>query len=381
MRVKKVCLLAVLAALACLGSTASAEAGRTVPQGFFGTVLDGGLLQAPAGVQDAQLGRMSLNGVESIRTSFSWAAVQPNEGAPPDFASTDRLVASAAVHGLSLLPVVVYAPAWARADASAFNSPPRDPEQYAAFLTVLIGRYGPSGSFWQEHPELPKRPLREWQIWNEPHLRLYWNSPRWEQGYGALLRASRRAIRAADPRAKVVLAGLTGFSWDALAALYRSGHIRHQFDVAALQTYTGPPRLLLKATRLFRQVLARHGDARTPIWITEFGWPAARGRTKVPSYQRNIATTDRGMAQRLSGAYRLFAAVRSRPDVRVERLYWYTWSAPYTRSNDPGTGIFRFAGLNRYDGSSFRATPALRAYRTAARSLEGCVKTQTGSCR
>ena len=46
------------------------------------------------------------------------------------------------------------------------------------YLAALVERYGPDGTFWTDHPELPKHPLREWQIWNEPHLPAYWDAPR-----------------------------------------------------------------------------------------------------------------------------------------------------------------------------------------------------------
>ena len=41
----------------------------------------------------------------------------------------------------------------------------------------LQKRYGPRGSWWQDHPDVPKRPIRTWQIWNEPHLRFQWGNP------------------------------------------------------------------------------------------------------------------------------------------------------------------------------------------------------------
>ena len=57
------------------------------------------------------------------------------------------------------------APAWAARNPAVPSSPPRDPADYAAFLTALIGRYGPAGLFWQAHPELRPQPIRRWQIW------------------------------------------------------------------------------------------------------------------------------------------------------------------------------------------------------------------------
>jgi hypothetical protein len=269
----------------------------------------------------------------------------------------------AAANGLALLPVVQYAPPWARAYPRRETSPPRRESDYAAYLTALVRRYGPSGSFWTENPALPRRPLREWQIWNEPHLRTYWNASarsRWgsPRGYVRLLRASHRAIKAADPRAKVVLAGLTQLAWDELAALYRRG-IRRHFEVATLQTFPQTPSRALRAVRLFRRAMNRAGDRRKPIYVTEITWPASKGLTKGIRFQRQ--ETPRGMARRLSQAYALL--VRQARRLRLARVYWYTWASPYGR----GGSIFRYAGLNRYADGVFTEQPALAAYRRSAR--------------
>ncbi len=367
----------VLAAL--LGLVAPASA-RSVPRGFYGAVYDGAVTKAPAQVQDGQFARMARAGVESVRTVFSWADAQPVEGGPIDFTDTDQAVALSAAHGVSLLPVVIYTPAWARADTSTAASPPKHRRDYVAYLRALAERYGSAGTFWRRHPELPRRPVTYWQVWNEPHLRLYWNASHWQRGYGALLRASHAALRHADHRAHVVLAGLTGTSWEALASLYKLGKVKGAFDVAALQTYTGSARHLLLAVRLFRKVLKRHGAARMPLWLTEIGWPAARGHIKLPSYQRTIATTKLGMAKRLFEGYALLARKRRARSVRVSRVYWYSWASPYTPTSQVGIGIFRYAGLFRFDGTSFKEQPAFVAYRRSARQHEGCRKAPSGAC-
>jgi hypothetical protein len=102
------------------------------------------------------------------------------------------------------------------------------------------------GSFWSQHPRLPKSPIRAYQVWNEPELGYRWYAPAgsayaWPRGYVTLLREAQRALRAFDPQTKIVLAGLTDDSWNALRRLYRV-HARPYFDIAAIQAYTGSPR-------------------------------------------------------------------------------------------------------------------------------------------
>jgi hypothetical protein len=366
----RISLVLGLALAVLLGSALSASA-RSVPRDFYGTVLDGSVLTAPPDVLAGQWARMASSGVETARVVFSWSDAQPAAGGPIDFSHTDALVAGAAAHGIDLLPVVLYAPPWAREDQALFNSPPAHPADYAAFLTALVARYGPNGTFWAEHPELPKRPLHTWQIWNEPQLRFQWNAPGYARGYGALLRASYRALKQADPGSTVVLAGATNLSWEAIAALYSKGHIHGYFDVAAVHPYTATPIHVVRIVQLVRQVLRRHHDARVPVWITELGFPASKGRSRS---KNTLQTTPREAAKRLTKTYELLAHERHNSQVRVSRVYWYTWASPYRGD------IFSFTGLYRFNGTSFTAQPQLSAYVRSARAHEGCRKAASGAC-
>ncbi len=95
--------------------------------------------------------------------------------------------------------MVIHAPDWAaRHPGGNLDSPPREPEQYARFLAAAARRYGTGGSFWAERPELPRRPIRDWQIWNEPSLRDFWSVTSWARDYVALL--ARRGPRAESGR-------------------------------------------------------------------------------------------------------------------------------------------------------------------------------------
>jgi hypothetical protein len=350
--------------LGALSLAVPAAAQARVPASFFGTMWDGEIVNnASEPVQDREWARMAETGVRSSRATFEWVKIEPRRGRY-DFTSSDRLVGLASRHGVELLPVVIYAPRWARERRGNFASPPRDPADYTRFLAKLIRRYGPAGSFWDENPELPRRPLRAWQIWNEPHLAFQWDGrpgDDWAREYGGLLRASHRAVRRADPGARVVLAGLSNRSYVYLNHLYRRGRVRGAFDVAALHPYTVDPDGVVHLIRRFRQVMTRNGARRTPLWITELGLPASRGRFRSDSW---LQTTDRGMARFLSRAYKAIAAARDDPATRVDRAYWYTWASIYCCEQ------FRFSGLLQYDNKEgVEPKPALRSLRAAIRKL------------
>lgn len=372
-------LLAIATALLAVAPAAEGSQ-RRVPVGFYGVMWDRAAATAPDADQTAQWNLMARSGVESVRTVFSWAKAQPEGGQPPSFAATDQVVALAAARHIRLLPIVVATPDWAARDPSHGRaSPPARIEDYTAYLDALVRRYGPEGSFWAERPDLPPLPLREWQIWNEPHLDFYWHVPgddqaAWAPEYVALLRESKRVIESVDPGATIVLASLADASWKVLTTLYRAG-VSGNFDVAAINIFTARPGFVIAAARLVRRVLRREHEPRKPIWVTETTFPAGKGRVARPplSWQQNWYTTDRGMASRLRQLYRLGA--RNRRRLRLGRIYWYTWASGYSGQDD----LFEYAGLIRYD-SSLSPRPALVAYARSARRAQGCRKTAAGTC-
>jgi hypothetical protein len=336
-----------------LAFAAPASAAQTVPSGFYGVSYSGPLRDAPDDVQSSAWSRMAANGVESARTVFSWVTAQQAERAAFDHTYTDRLVQRASEARIELLPVVMETPLWARAREA--NWWPERPADLADYMTSLVSRYGPKGTFWSEHPDVPEHPLRYWQIYNEP-------GP--SKHYAPVLKAAYRAVKAADPGAKVVLAGLTGTEegapWDVLRSQYRHG-IKRWFDIAAIHLYTGKAENVDDGVRLFRRVMKRNGDRRKRVWLTEFGITASKGRTTAPRYQRTLRTNDEGMASFLEDAYRTLARKHQR--LRLGRAYWYTWASSYQRGSD----IFEFAGLNRYADGELKPRPALASYRAMAR--------------
>jgi hypothetical protein len=357
---------------------------RQVPRHFIGVVADGPVFEDAtlerAGTSlEHEMDLMVRVGVESIRLSFYWAQLQPYRswadvpageaagfrdaaGIPTDFRATDRIVGLAAHRGLSLLPVVLQAPGWAARHPGEFASPPADPRTYAAFVRTLAERYGSTGSFWREHATIRRSPLTEWQLWNEPTLRNFWLDQPFASDYVRLLRESHRALRRADTRARIVLAGLVYESWDALEDIYRAGG-RPWFDAVALHPFTRRPSDVLRIIERNRTVMARHGDRQKAIHLSEVSWPSAVGRIRT---RYGYETDERGQARRLARALRLLAANRHRLGVR--RVYWYTWLARETSRDYP----FDYAGLRRLERRGIRSKPAFRAYRRTALRLEGC---------
>lgn len=351
--------LSILAVLAGLVLAAPAAAQPRVPFGFFGMSVDGAMFRAEVD-QSAEFDRIARVGAESIITEVNWNFLQPREDQAPDFSRTDRVVLNAARRGMRVMMDVLYAPAWAAVDPGNGASPP-EPVKYAQFLRELVLRYGPKGTFWQAHPGVRPLPVRDWQVWNEPPSRGFWSLQPFQRRYVELLKAARFAIKVTDPRARVVLAGLTWRSWEDIAKIYRAGG-GGLFDVVSLHPYTRRPQDVKYIVGLVRRAMARNGDGRMPVLITELSWPSGKGRSK-DDYGYEV--TERGQARRLAQVLPMLAQARRR--LRIERVYWFSWL-----SIDTGPFTFSYSGLRTIRGTTIRDKPALAAYRRGVLALEGC---------
>jgi hypothetical protein len=346
--------LCVVVSMIMLPSTAAAT-----PRAFFGVMADGPML-TPTVNSYSEFALMRASGVGSVRVGVDWRTIEPMAGAP-DFTLVDSLIQAAAQARIEVLPVVFGAPPWAASNPSDPASPPRSPASYGGFLASLIHRYGSSGSFWGAHPNVPRLPIRSWQIWNEPDLGKYWSAPDWPRGYVSLLRVARRTIKREEPSAKVVLAGLTNRSWLDLRRVYRAGGGR-LFDIAAVHPFSRRVSNVLKIVSLVRREMSLHGDARKPLVLSEVSWSSGRGHS---SFNYGWETSESGQAARLAAA--LVGLERRRKPDRIVAIYWYTWLSPPLGGHDS----FDYAGLRRMDGTGHPVSkPALRAFRAVVRHLE-----------
>jgi hypothetical protein len=362
----------VLLALVCaLAFPAGADAARReVPRGWLGVVVDGPMTDPALAQAPDEWDTLAGSGAESVRAAVYWNQIQPNGPSEQNFTASDPIFLAAAQRGLDVLPVIQGTPTWAAKTPFDPASPPRDNEDFARFLTALVTRYGPNGSLWAEHPEVSRQPVRSWQIWNEPNLTRYWNVSPWAPSYVALLKRAHKALQAADPGSKTVLAGLPNESWKAIAAIYDAG-ARGSFDIATLHPYTGQPKNVVRIVKIVRREMQRRGDGKLPIWVTELSWPAAEGKTVQ---HNDFETTDRGQSDRLKAGLPMLADQRK--TLGIGRVYWYTWLSQEGISDS----AFDFSGLRRLRAGQLVSAPALTIFTRLARRLQGCAK-QSGDAR
>jgi hypothetical protein len=373
-----------LALVLSFAATSAADAKRIkkVPSNFMGVVTDGPVLENPAIDLGSEMGRMVRNGVQTTRTVFNWGLAQPyasfddvppdqvdryrdEGGVPTDYSEIDRQMTESAKKHISVLPIVLVAPRWDARHPGNFASPPSDPGPYADFAGDLVRRYGPGGSFWTEHPELPRMTIHYWQIWNEPSLRPFWSDQPFAADYVELLSQARIAIKTADPKAHIVLAGLPNKAWVALEDVYKAGG-RKLFDVAAFHPFTHDVSGVQTILERDRKVMKKYHDPHKPLWVTELSWTSSKGKTNVLFGNEE---TEKGQAKKLTAAYTMLAKLRGK--LHIGRAYWYTWLSRDIQDDYP----FDWAGLSRItSGGDVRSKPALTAYRKIALKLEHCKK-------
>ncbi len=354
-------LVTVLVALVPSAPTGAGAARVTTPPNFFGVTVNG-----PADLPSINLRSeeavMASYGVQTVRLAMNWNEIQPVAGRPPDFDTLDARIGSAAANGISVLGLVLGSPQWAALKPENPLSPPTEPSTYATFLTQLIDRYGPRGTFWAANPRLPRSPIRAWEIWNEPNLSNSFPVSPWQPTYVRLLRAAYPAIKKADPGATVVLSGLANYSWRALASLYKAG-AKGLFDVVSLHPYTRLPSGSVRIVGFNRRVMDQNGDKAMPIWVTELTWSSALGKRVLNKY--GWVTTIDGQALRLSQGYTDF--IKARVALGVQRVYWYTWASVDRDSPN----AFDYSGLRTLtrDGKLVDK-PAAVAFRKITRRYE-----------
>jgi polysaccharide biosynthesis protein PslG len=329
---------------ACGALAASAEAA--LPRDFFGVV--------PSGYDsNAEMERMAANGVGSVRVLVNWVNVEPQQGVR-NWSYYDDYVGRLAAAGLRPEPLLLGVPGWLPPRPPLYSSLAR--RSWQSFIAELAGRYGRNGLFWRQHPTLPYLPMVDWEVWNEPNLAGYWGGRPSPRQYVRLLRLTGAALRGADPKARVGVAGIFppprpryGVSLKTyMRGIYRVHGARHAFDAVSIHPFAARPNGVLAACRQLRRIMNEHHDRRTPMWITELGWSTGGVGWAKSAFRASEAS----QATRLTRTYRKLIAARRR--LRLQRVVWHTW-----QDAQPGTPWTLNMGLIHFDESP---KPSLAAF-------------------
>jgi putative glycosyl hydrolase len=357
------CLVGGIAALS-LSLFAASTAGAAVRTEFFG--IAAGQLD----VQDRQ--GMAAARVQTARFMLKWRDIETSPGSY-DWSDRDWFIGGLASQGIRSVPFVWGSPKWVGSGAP--GSPPlgttAEIQAWRNFLKAAVARYGPGGTYWAPGGEYdqdygtgaPTVPIKSWQVWNEPNLKKYFSPgstvQEATQKYARMLAISHDAIKAEDPTATIVLAGMPSYgdvtAWKFLNNLYNVGTVKGDFDAAALHPYGCDLDRTGDAITQFRTAMKSHGDGPTPLWLTEFAW----GSGPPDEFCKNKGLT--GQRDLLVSSFRMI--LRNRKPWNVQRLFWFLWRDPKAGSYYARLcSICGSAGLLRYDRTPKPAYYAFKSF-------------------
>lgn len=209
-------------------------------------------------------------GARVNRWEFRWDRMEAQRGSW-DFSANDAAVTSSLQVGLSVEGILIGTPGWSVVKGQrpgngvprGLNLPIDDPDNlWATYVRATVAHYAGKVAYWE--------------VWNEPDLQFFW--PHSPEEYARLLKVASKVIRATDPHARVILAGMVvdnfGFLSRVLDAAVRdkaAGSL--PFDIAAWHAY-GPAAALYANVVHLRGVLQSR-RLNVPIWVTEAGFPAS----------------------------------------------------------------------------------------------------------
>ena len=282
------------------------------------------------------LGLVQDMGFTWVKQKFPWREIEGIEKGQYDWYRTDYIVAETEKAGLKLLVRLDQQPYWAEPADNQWqqNGPPGNVADFADFCGAVAARYrGRIGAY---------------QVWNEPNLSREWGSrPPDPAAYTELLRVCYTAIKAADPKAIVVSAGLAPTGTDTAEAMPDVAFLQGMYDAGAAAYfdvlganapgYKAPPELdpaaavapeygggrwfAFRHVEDLRGLMVANGDGRKQVAILELGWTTDQVN---PDYAWH-AVDEATQADYLVRAYQ-YAATHWRPWVGLmTTIYIAEW--------------------------------------------------------
>lgn len=233
------------------------------------------------------LGLINDMGFTWVKQKFPWREIEGIEKGQFDWYRTDYIVEQVEKAGLKLLVRLDRQPFWSEPLDNQWqdNGPPGYSADFGDFCGAVAGRYrGRIGAY---------------QVWNEPNLDREWGlRPPDPAGYTELLKACYTAIKAADPAAIVISAGLAPTGTDSTEAMPDQKFLQGMYDAGAADYfdvlgvnapgYKAPPELApaeaeaeeygggrwfaFRHVEDSRALMVANGDGRKQVAILEMGW-------------------------------------------------------------------------------------------------------------
>jgi hypothetical protein len=308
----------------------------------------------------------SALGTHWVRLFATWPDLEPQRGVySQSWLSYYDQIFKALPPGTKILIDVVDSPSW-ETGSSDEHQPPANPDDYAAFVGYLAQRWGSR--------------VAAYEIWNEEDAGIWWTGGPNPAAYAQLLKATYPVIKAAEPKATVVLGGMTGNDYPFLEGVYAAGG-KGSFDAVGVHTDTAcdidSPYEFLRgadgrmvpdsflAYREVHAVMAANGDGGKQIWMTELSWRTTSATCPEGAWagQKPEGVSEAEQATDLSEAYHCLAQ-----DPYVKVGLWFDLQ-------DESSVL---SGLLRSNGSRKPAFAAMQDYARHGDQLKGPCGTFSG---
>ncbi len=269
---------------------------------------------------------VELMSYSHVKQTFAWRDLEAEPGRW-DWTQADRIMREIEDSRLRLILRLGSVPGWARQaqHRDAHDAPAADPAHWRAYCAAVAGRY--------------RGKVAAYQIWNEPNLSREWGGQRPDPAaYVALLAACSEEIRAADPGAVLISAGLapTG-NYDDLALpddifldhMYRNDFQKYIDAVGAHAPGFAAPEIgpddeaalqrwfTFRRIEDLRKIMLMHGDEARQMAVMEFGYTTEQ---IDPAYEW-FAVSEAEQADLLQRAYE-YAIANWRPWVGLMVLIY-----------------------------------------------------------
>jgi len=219
-----------------------------------------------------------------VKQQIGWRDVEGIAKGHYDWYFTDRIVADAERFDLNVLFRLDSQPLWALDTEDRSTGPIGDPEDLGDFCHAIADRY--------------RGRVRAYQVWNEPNLSREWQNRVPDPArYVEMLRACYIGVKAADPNALVISAGLSPTGnvppeaipdIEYLIGMYEAGAAPY-FDLLGVHApgFLYPPEIspddvaakhdghrffCFRHVEDAREVMTRYGDGDKQIAVLEMGW-------------------------------------------------------------------------------------------------------------
>ncbi len=203
--------------------------------------------------------------INLLRISFGWDGIEDIPGKYNWLFWDDYVKSAVDDYGITLVPYICYTPRWNSTGDSTnyWNHTPKDYDAFGRFVFALVSRY--------------KDRIKSWELWNEPDIREYWSGN--AEDLARLTKIGAEAVRRADPKAIIVLAGLAGHV-DFTKALFRDYGISNYVDVvnchSYYETWNGDPlETVVPYVNTLADIIRRYGNHQS-LWMAEVGYSTFR---------------------------------------------------------------------------------------------------------